>query len=240
MDQGVVTDLTESRDRYVGVRGMNAVAKSLAMGLNVQSNVTACSIRRLDGKWQLEDAAGKLYGPYDVLISTAPPQQTEALLGKLSATLAKAISIVTMAPCWAVMIQMREPLQIPFDAAFVHNSPLSWIARNSSKPERDAADCWVLHASAKWSRDHLEESTDTIAENLVEQYWQATQLAPQPLQFMVAHRWRYALPDEPLSQRYVLDWDLKLGACGDWCGGPRVEGAFLSGLAMAKAVLEAT
>jgi predicted NAD/FAD-dependent oxidoreductase len=138
------------------------------------------------------------------------------------------------------MIQMREPLQIPFDAAFVHNSPLSWIARNSSKPERDAADCWVLHASAKWSRDHLEESTDTIAETLVEQFWQATQLAPQPLQFMVAHRWRYALPDEPLSQRYVLDWDLKLGACGDWCGGPRVEGAFLSGLAMAKAVLEAT
>jgi predicted NAD/FAD-dependent oxidoreductase len=44
--------------------------------------------------------------------------------------------------------------------------------------------------------------------------------------------------EEPLPQRYLLDGDLELGACGDWCGGPRVEGAFLSGLALAEAVLE--
>jgi renalase len=237
LNQGVVTDLAEPQDRYVGVPGMNAIAKSLATGLDVRTNVKAQSIRRLDGRWQLEDATGTPYGPFDVVISTAPPPQTTGLYGDLAAILAEPFSLVTMAPCWAVMLRLRAPMQVPYDAAFVQDSPLSWIARNSSKPQRDAAECWVLHASANWSRDHLEESAETIAQTLIEQLWQATQQASQSLQFTVAHRWRYALPQEPLSPRFVLDWDVNLGACGDWCGGPRVEGAFLSGLAMAAAVL---
>ncbi|KAA1260324.1 hypothetical protein LF1_28630 [Rubripirellula obstinata] len=28
-----------------------------------------------------------------------------------------------------------------------------------------------------------------------------------------------------------------IAACGDWCGGPRIEGAFLSGMAAAGALL---
>ena len=31
----------------------------------------------------------------------------------------------------------------------------------------------------------------------------------------------------------------RLGACGDWCEGPRVEAAFLSGIALAAKIAEA-
>jgi predicted NAD/FAD-dependent oxidoreductase len=238
LKQGIVTDLHEPRERYVGVPGMNAIAKSLATGLDVHTNVTAQSIARSHGAWQVQDTLGIQYGPFDVLISTAPPPQTAKLFGNQSAAIESSLSSVTMDPCWAVLLQMCERLQTPFDAAFVHDSPLSWIARNSSKPGRHASDCWVLHASPKWSRDHLEESVETIAKTLDAEFWQVIAQLPQPLEFAIAHRWRYALPQEPLPQRYLLDGDLKLGACGDWCGGPRVEGAFLSGLALAEAVLE--
>ncbi len=40
-----------------------------------------------------------------------------------------------------------------------------------------------------------------------------------------------------IDQPYLFDPDLAIGACGDWCGGPRVEGAFLSGLALAERIL---
>lgn len=238
LNKGLVTNFTEPQDRYVGLPGMNVIAKSLATGLDIHTNVTVQSLRRLDDKWHLRDAVGTLHGPYDVLISTAPPLQTTTLFGDHSTTLAERISVVTMAPCWAVMLQTCEPLSLPFDAAFVNDSPLSWMARNSSKQDRAAKDCWVLHASANWSSTHLEESADRIAKTLVHELWDATRQAPQPFKLVVAHRWRYALPQEPLLQRYLLDGDLNLGACGDWCAGPRVEGAFLSGLAMADALLE--
>jgi predicted NAD/FAD-dependent oxidoreductase len=45
-----------------------------------------------------------------------------------------------------------------------------------------------------------------------------------------------------LDKRDVMDLLLDQGAelyfCGDWCGGNRVESAFLSGLAVAEKILD--
>ena len=56
---------------------------------------------------------------------------------------------------------------------------------------------------------------------------------PEPA-FATAHRWRFALPDPPLETDCLFDGEARIGACGDWCGGPRVEGAYLSGLSLAN------
>ena len=50
----------------------------------------------------------------------------------------------------------------------------------------------------------------------------------------IAHRWRYALAEAVYAEHYLIDPERQLAACGDWCGGPRVEGAFLSGLETAE------
>lgn len=237
IDDGVVTDFEEARERYVGVPAMNAIAKALAAELVVRTNITVQSVRRDKDQWQLEDSAGQLHRPFDLLISSAPPIQSRTLLGNHCAALDQALGRVVMDPCWTVMLQAKEPLVTSFDGAFVRNSPLSWIAKNSSKPSRSTPECWVLQASGAWSREHLEESADAIAATLTAEFWQVLRQVPQPLESVAAHRWRYAAPQEPLPERYLLDPELRLGACGDWCGGPRVEGAYLSGIALAEAVL---
>jgi renalase len=53
-----------------------------------------------------------------------------------------------------------------------------------------------------------------------------------------AHRWRWALPVDPLPEPFLLDEKQALGLAGDWCGGPRVEGAYLSGVALARAIAD--
>jgi predicted NAD/FAD-dependent oxidoreductase len=54
--------------------------------------------------------------------------------------------------------------------------------------------------------------------------------------YLTAHRWRYARTTA--TQPAVLwDADRRLGLCGDWCRGARVESAWLSGDALAGAMV---
>ena len=53
----------------------------------------------------------------------------------------------------------------------------------------------------------------------------------------LAHRWRYSLPNPVIPDAALFDDSLGLGAAGDWCGGPRVEGALFRGVALAGRVL---
>ena len=48
-----------------------------------------------------------------------------------------------------------------------------------------------------------------------------------------AHRWRYALAAEAMHAGALSDPSRQLALGGDWCQGSRVEGAYLSGLALA-------
>ena len=51
------------------------------------------------------------------------------------------------------------------------------------------------------------------------------------------HRWRYARVMEALGEPFLWDKDQDLGLAGDWCLGPRVEAAFLSGHRLAGSML---
>jgi renalase len=67
--------------RYVGVPGMNKIAKHLAEGLNVHTNTKILSIKRSD-EWQLTDENAKHYSHFDWVISTTPSPQAAELLPK--------------------------------------------------------------------------------------------------------------------------------------------------------------
>ncbi|QDU99250.1 NAD(P)/FAD-dependent oxidoreductase [Lignipirellula cremea] len=222
--------------RYVGAPAMTAIAKHLAHGLNLELNARIARLEPAGEKWRLRGEQEQDLGQFDAVLVTAPAPQTLDLLQGLApfdAQLAEA----RLAPSWAVMLALPEPLALPLDGAFVEDSPLSWIARNSSKPERPATpDCWVLHARGDWSEEHLEEAPETVIAALLAAFWSATGATAPPDLTATAHRWRYALPTNPLPERCLFDPQSRLGVAGDWCGGPKVEGAFLSGLALAEAV----
>jgi predicted NAD/FAD-dependent oxidoreductase len=54
--------------------------------------------------------------------------------------------------------------------------------------------------------------------------------------FVALHRWGHAKASSPLAERALWDAGLRLGACGDWCGGDRIEDAWLSGIALADVI----
>lgn len=224
--------------RYVGCPGMNAVAKHLAEDLDCRLSTHVQALRRRQDRWELSDDTGGSLGRFDRVIINCPPAQTAVLLHDHS-HLAERISAVKMNPCWAVMLQLAGASGIDFDGAFVDDSPLSWICRNNSKPGRSGdGETWVLHASAAWSAEHLEAEAASVCDRLVAAWREQTGVpAATRIETAIAHRWRYAIPDNPLPEDCLWDAANGLGACGDWCGGPRIEGAFLSGIAVAGALL---
>lgn len=236
--EGRVDPCETERNRLVCAPAMNTLCRHLAAEIDVRFHCEVALLDAVGSFWRLVDHSAACLGEYDFVVASVPGPQAVRLLGP-APDLASQAARVTMQPCWAVLAAFDERLPTGFDGAFVHQSPLSWVSRNSSKPGRSSSpECWVLHASRGWSEDHLEAADEEVVEDLLQALWEATRLRPVRPVVVEAHRWRYAMAKEPLQAGCLFDDDMGLVACGDWCFGSRVEGAFLSGLAAAESVLQ--
>ena len=225
----------DSPVRYVGVPGMGRLAAHLAADLDLKQGGPVVGLDREGEVFRLRGAFAEDLGTFDAVLLAVPAPQAVPLLGARP-RLADAAAAANLRPAWAVLLDFATDLALPFDAAFVKDSPLVWIARDSGKPGRAAGERWVVHASPAWSEAHLWEDEEDVAWALARAFARLTARDDVPL-FETAHRWRFALPDPSLGVDCLFDPDLRLGACGDWCLAPRVEGAFLSGVALGGRLL---
>ena len=219
--------------RYVGVPTMSAIGRHLADGLDVRARVRIESIKRVGTQWRLRDDEARDVGDYEAVAVAVPSAQAVPLLAG-APDLGVAAARAAMAPCWAVMLVPESPLGLPFDGAFIHGQAVGWAARQDSKPGRAPIEAWVLHATAQWTKAHWEMPSSGVIDALCEAFAASAGISPIKVSRSTAHRWRYALPTLPTDSRCLVDSALKIGACGDWCGGPRLEGAYLSGIELAR------
>jgi len=235
---GEIVPKDDETERWVGVPGMSSICRRLATGLDVNFGIRVVHLARSDGRWELRAHEGADLGRFDAVVVSAPAPQTAALLAASAPGLSELADHVEMDPCWAVMVSYPHTLGLPFDGAFIEEAALGWIAHNSAKPGRPPGEAWVLHASPEWSREHLELDREVAGQWLADAFREALGRDLPPPATLVAHRWRFALPVNPLAEPCLFDEELAVAACGDWAGGPRVEGAFLSGCAAAERIAE--
>lgn len=219
--------------RRVGMPDMKAPVRDLLAGLPVASAVTVTRIRRTGAVWQVETAPDAVHGPFDAVAITFPAPQVIALLDGSGFALS-GIARASYAPCWSLMIAtdaaVAEALVEP------RTDPIGLIAGDSSKPGRPGGNRLTVHATAEWSRRHLEEPHDAIIAALLPAAEHYLGIALKPT-YAAAHRWRYAQVERSLGMPCLYDPALRLGAGGDWCLGARIEAAYDSGSALAAALL---
>lgn len=234
---GNVEHFSEPRTRYVGTPNMNSICKHLSQDIDIKFNQTVSPVKKNDNLWVLENDKNDPLGEFDYVISSGAPLQAAAIFENYPSINSVAES-VKMNPCWAVMLELNQTLDVDFQGAFVEGEVLSWIAKNSAKPERDSKnETWVLHADYPWSIEHLEDDPQSNMTAMIDNFTKLLGVDPKAIFTKKIHRWKFAAADNPLSEGCLFDADLKIGACGDWCQGNRVEGAFLSGAAMAGRIL---
>jgi len=214
-------------ERYVGLPGMSGLARDLRRDLEIELGVRIVSADWQAGRWTLRSEDEVEYGPFSDLVLAVPAPQAVPLLAECPELL-RAVEGVPMLPCHAVMARFGEPLDVDFDAAFVESEALAWVARAASKPGREDLPCWTLHSQAAWSEAHLEMEPGQVAHAQLEALAVATGRPLPEVSFSATHRWLFARTGKPLLTRTVFDSEKRLGLCGDWVQGDRVEDAYLS------------
>ena len=222
---------------YRGVGGMRMIAKHLAHNLDVRSQIEVTAISIEKGIWKVLVASGNVFTG-KVLILTPPVPQSLALLNAGNVPLEKSVqgelSRFTYNPCIAVMAMLAGPSRIPSPGGiWLSGEPVAWVADNTQKgicAEAGAGSSITLHAGPDFSRAHWDHATRTAGFLLQKA---APWLGARVKHFQT-HRWRFSQPTH-IHDDLVLSVHrpAPLILAGDAFGGPRVEGATLSGLAAA-------
>ena len=237
--EGVVASWFE--DACVGAPQMTAPARALAAGMMVVSGCEVAKLERIATGWRINSQAGFVdargNGHYDAVVLAIPAPQAERILQTSGFALPE-LAHVRYAPCWAVMLGYDQPLKMTQTHLRFESGDIAWIARNRSKPGRSGGETLVVHAGPDWSRANLEMQPEDALAALLPKIAPLIGDDQQPT-YKAAHRWRFALVEETAGKPCLWDNELKLGACGDWCLGPRVECAFDSGMAMAQTIIDA-
>ena len=227
-------------ERFVGTPRMTSPAAWLVQHLGepalAQWQTTVQRLDHSEGGWAITSAEHGLHSPrYSAVLMAVPAPQAVPLLSPVSPAGAALAASARMRGSWAVMLRYASPVALPWEGAFINTGPLRWVARDSSKPGRTGQETWLLHASPEWSEAHIEDSAEAVTAALLAAF--AAMGGPPPLA-ATAHRWRYADTEPALTQGSWWDAQMRLGLCGDWLHGGKVEGAWLSGRALAQQVLK--
>lgn len=240
MERDSTADVSFDHPRYVGVDGMNAVAKAVARNLTVLTNETVVSFRAEASGWVVETESGGQYRA-DSLLITIPAPQALSLAQKcgfmLEATDRDAIAAITYRPCIAVMVALNQTGRIPAPGAIRYESgDIAWVADNTQKGISPDQPSVTIHANADFSQAHFDDDLNEIGRQLINQIHDY--IPTDAVSAVQVHRWRYSLadgrhPDPFLSA--TAPFSLLFG--GDGFGAGNVEGAFTSGLRMAEFLL---
>lgn len=225
---------------YAVAGGMQRLAAHLAGGLTVYHETEVVHTSPTDRGWQLADAQDQRYEARGVVL-TPPVPLALTLLDAGRVDLADddrvALEAIRYAPCVCGVFWLDGETTLPDPGALQrHGAPVSWIADNRRKGISPDATIVTLHASPAFSRELWEASDEHIIAELNQEL--APFIAPDTrLVEATIRRWTYSLPMILHADRTFVPADVPpLAFAGDAFGGPRIEGAVLSGLAAGEAL----
>jgi renalase len=247
--RGFDVDGPDGFPRFACPGGMNSLAKHLAIGLDVRCSTMAFAVR--PSASPIGERPGESTGwtividdgttiEVDGLIVTTPVPQAFALLITSGVTLPAELVAMEYDRTIGLLAVLDGPSAVPGVGGLNQpNETIGFIADNSIKGI-STAPAITMHASAEWSEAHWNDDLPTLDAALRDMA--APWLGTAKIVESQVKRWRFATPRAPWPEPCWVAPGCELRPlvlAGDAYGGPRVEGAALSGLAAADAMIAA-
>lgn len=234
---GVLTAGRDLHPRFCCPEGMTSLAKQDSRDIETHRETTIVSARRANGFWTLTSKDEREFSTRWV-ISTAPAPQTLAIFGDWISE-EDPLRTVGYDPCITAIFR-RDHHEDPWNAVQSDHPVIAWVANDSSRrgagsaPESKEA-VLVVHATADFSRTHLEEDPKSLIPAFQQALVEMLGGGYQGLEVLHAHRWRHARVSNPLRGD-CLPLAENLLFAGDAFLSANLEAAWLSGQAAAVRV----
>ena len=232
----------DGHPRYRGARGMTSIPKHIASGLDVRTGERAVRVDDADGGWEVTCESGLRVEGYALVLAMPVPQALDlAPSGNygLPDGARDELEAITYDPCLALMALLDGTSIVPEPGGMqIKGEPLDWIGDNQRKGI-SGVPAITVHAGPQWSREHFEDGERETTRRLISLAGDrlGADLAPAVVTTSLA-RWRYSWVTNAYPEPFfAASEDSPLLFCGDAFGQPKVEGAALSGLAVADHLL---
>jgi renalase len=242
-DGSVKRTTDDGHPRYVAKQGMNSLVKDLAQNLkDIRVNVEVKTIEQTDASvWRVTDQNGDSYAG-DYLLVTAPAPQALNLLKASSVPLShgdtEALQHLEYGPCLCGVFVIRGEVALPDPGAMQNfEKTVYWIADNKRKGISPITTL-TAHVEARYSREHYDDPDHETLAMMKQALRPFLGLDAQIIEEQLK-KWRYSVPITTYPQDYYQLEGQSVFLAGDAFGGRgRVEGAYLSGVAVGQAIGE--
>lgn len=225
--------------------GMASLTRALGDGVAVHHGQRVQSFQHTGSHWLLHFDNGSFVGGFDQVVVALPLEQARDLVGEH----AKLSGEMKSEPQFCLLLRGRweRPLEVNAVRPSAASS-IVWEAFHTPQEDGMAAGqacAWTVQAKTPWSASHVDDDRAMVAELLFEEATSLLSPWVRDLEMVRLHRWKYAQVHTP---HVTEDMDRKLWKpgevtssgltlCGDWVRGGCVQGAWLSGMEAAGALL---
>lgn len=209
--------------RYAAPGAMRSLVEDLAAGLEIEQRIVA-------PVGAAREVAGE--APRVVVLAMPGPQAVRLLQPEHPALAADADQ--SYGSAITVVARFAARTWPEFDAAFVSDLPIRWLA-DDGRSHGDGAPVLVAHTTPAFADPHLDDPEAAVGP-VLDVMRQVLGVGLEPVDTH-AHRWTFAQPTASRDRTFLLHAS-GIGLCGDgWSGRSKVEAAWLSGDDLGAAIV---
>lgn len=254
---------------FIGTNGMKSIPETLCVPLNIKRPVWIGSVNWEASlcKWKVDrhgyfdylviahngKCADKL------MAGSGVPKIHSLLRVRFGEQLVSRDTRMQLCSQWVLLVAFEQSLGLKFQGAHVEcNTSISWIANNTAKlndnheTQKSASklECWTIFSTRSFGTKHKVpqenislDKEDEVTNALLVAFSILTKIPKTKLKpcYTKVQLWGAAVPMNVLrnGDQCVFDGEKQVGVCGDWLVSPCIQGAALSGLALAEKITHA-
>lgn len=240
-DGSIQHTMDDGHPRYVARAGMNSLAKDLASGINdINVDTKVAEVQWTGENWLVTTTKNLSFNSKTLIMTPPVPQSLQLLQNvPLIASDKQALKRIDYGPCLCGLFVIEGRIDLPEPGALQKIGEVAyWFADNTAKGISPDEHIITVHLNAGYSRAHYDDNPESnlafIRSELQPHLGEDTIIKQAQLK-----KWRYSIPLTMHPDDILQAQGFPLIFAGDAFGGrARVEGAYLSGLAAAHAVME--